>query len=148
MAGRIIDAARDRFRENRPLAAAVVEGLRNAASNPDNALTARDVPAVAEAVEDAIARDPLVRNATNQEPLRNSRTFMGNVIAFVSWLLLVLQFLNGDRSGAENIILNAPEILAMIGAVSGHAIGAVGRTVRNLPPIDWRRPWTALGLGR
>jgi hypothetical protein len=140
MDGPFINAARERFRENHPIAAAVADSVR--------AADAAGTPPTAEAIQDAIDRDPVAQNAANREPLRNSRTFMGNIIAFVGWLLLVLQFLNGDRTGAEQIVLNLPEIAAMVAAIAGHGIGVIGRTVKNLPPINWRRPLTAIGIGR
>lgn len=140
----IIEAAVDRILEDRPIVAAVVEGLRNAAGNPNNALTQADVPVVAAAVEDAIARDPVVQNATNQEPWWKSRIWVGLITAAFGVLLarLDIQFTANEQALLNQITPYVPQVL-------GLAIAAVGRSVGNRRgPIVWWRPWTILGIGR
>lgn len=143
MAGPIITAARNRFRANHPVAAAVVQGVRNAARDPDNALTQADVPAVAAAVQDAIASSPVAQNATNQEPWWKSRIWVGLITAAFGVLLgrLNIQFTANEQALINQVTPYIPQVL-------GLAIATVGRAVGNRKgPIVWWRPWTVLGIG-
>ena len=140
----VVEAAVERFRENRPIVAAVVEGLRNAAINPNNTLAERDIPIVAAAVQDAMARDPVVQNATNQEAWWKSRVWVGIITAAFGVVLarLQIQFTPNEQALVNQITPYVPQIL-------GLAIAAVGRSVGNRPgPNVWWRPWTLLGIGR
>jgi hypothetical protein len=138
----IIEAAIDRVRENRPIVAAVVEGLRNAAANPNTALTPQDVPAVAAAVEDAIARDPVVQNATNQEPWWQSRIKIGTLILAVT---MVARWFGYELPAVSEADM---DIIYNVLATFGGGVVGIGRWVSNLKPVNWRRPWTLLGIGR
>lgn len=141
--GPLAEIARNRFKANHPIAAAVVEGVRDAALNPNNAMTTADVPAVAEAVQDALARDPVVQNATNQEPFWKSRVWVGLITAAFG---VVLARLNIQFTGNELALVN--QITPYIPQVLGIAIASVGRAVGNRRgPIVWWRPWTLFGIG-
>ena len=138
----VVEAAVERFRENRPIVAAVVEGLRNAAINPNNTLAERDIPIVAAAVQDAMARDPVVQNATNQEAWWKSRVWVGIITAAFGVVLarLQIQFTPNEQALVNQITPYVPQIL-------GLAIAAVGRSVGNRRgPIQWLKPWTILGI--
>jgi len=142
--GPLATAARNRFKANHPIAAAVVEGVRDAAGNPNNAMTAADVPAVAAAVQDAMARDPVVQNATNQEPWWKSRIWVGIITAAFGVVLarLQIQFTANEQALINQVTPYVPQVL-------GLAIATVGRAVGNRKgPISWKRPWTILGIGR
>lgn len=148
MAGPIIEAARARFRENRPIVAAVVEGLRNAAGNPNNALTPADVPVVAAAVQDAIARDPVVQNAMNAEPATQSRVVTGTVpavVASLSTFFMGLSVLLGALG--PTLALTGPAkwlgiVVTLSGGVgsTGGIFALFGRLASGLPPMT-RRLW-------
>jgi len=146
MAGPIIEAARARFRENRPVAAAIIEGVQNAAGNPDNRLTARDVPAVAAAVSDAMARDPRVINATNSEPPNQSRIITGTVPAVASALSTFLAGIAAlfgalgpalALSGSARWVAILMTVAGGVGS-SGGLFALFGRLRSNLPPMTYR----------
>lgn len=142
--GPLATAAQTRFRNNHPIAAAVVEGVIDAARDPRNDLTEADIPAVTAAVQDAIARDPVAQNATNQEPWWKSRIWVGLITAGVGVVLgrLDIQFTANEQALINQITPYVPQVL-------GLAIATVGRAVGNRKgPIVWWRPWTILGIGR
>ena len=55
----IIDAAVEKFKENRPMVGAIVEGLRNAAANRNNSMKPEDVEVVANEVVATMANAAL-----------------------------------------------------------------------------------------
>jgi hypothetical protein len=124
---------------NRPLAKLAVELYRRHQA-------AGTVP-TEEEFEAAVAADPAAANQAGKESKVVSRTFMGNLIAFLGWLIAVLSFFNGDQSQAGEILLNAPEMIGMGMGVVGHVIAFIGRTVKGLKPMHWLKPWTWFGLG-
>ena len=132
---------RDRIAANHPIAAAVVEGVRNAAASPGNALRPEDTAAVAAAVTDAMNRDPVVQNATNSEPWYQSRVYVGIIFAAIA---MVGRWLGLDFEISANDQATIMQALPIVGL----AIAAIGRGVKNLPPIRWSRPWTLFGIGR
>lgn len=146
--GPLANAARERFRENRPMAAAVIEGLRNAAANPNTALQPADVPAVAAAVQDAIARNPVVQNATNSEPPSQSRVITGTVPAVASALSTFLAGIAAlfgalgpalALSGSARWVAILMTVAGGVGS-SGGLFALFGRLRRDLPPMTYR-PW-------
>ena len=89
----------------------------------------------------AIASRPELVNAMNAEPFYKSRVLVGLATAFTGFFLGRLEF----AQDTENFILaNVPLFLEAVGL----AIGAIGRTVTGLKPINWLRPWTLFGIGR
>lgn len=156
----VIAATVDRILENRPIAAAVVEGLRNAAANPDNALTTADVPAVAAAVQDALARDPIVANATNQEPPSASRVVTGTVPAVIASLSTFFTGLAALLGGlGPSLALTGPAkwvgiFITLSGGVgsTGGIFALFGRLTKGLPPMTpklWNPfSWFAPRIGR
>jgi len=132
---------RERFRANHPIAAAVVAGVAEAARQPGNALRPQDAPAAAAAVQDAIARDPVAQNALNTEPWWQSRIYIG--LLFTA-LTMVLRWFGVDVEVSTADQATIMQILPVLGL----AVATIGRGVKGLAPVDWRRPWTLFGLGR
>lgn len=144
MAGPLITAARNRLAANHPIAAAVAQGVRNAAARPDTATTASDETAVTAEVTAAMAASPVVQNAMNQEPWWKSRIWVGLITSAFGVLLarLNVQFTANEQAFINQITPYVPQGL-------GLAIAAVGRAVGGRKgPINWRHPWTILGVGR
>jgi len=137
----IIEAAVDRILEDRPIVAAVVEGLRNAAGNPNNTLAERDIPVVAAAVQDAIARDPVAQNAMNAEPPSASRVVTGSVVAVVTGLGTLLTQLGPMLLALESGLNTGNKwatVVAFVfggGSFGGGAFALFGRLKANLPPM-------------
>lgn len=140
--------ARERFAENHPVIAAGIRAAgREAAdqiiASPHTAAQPADGPVIERAVEQAVDEQvtPVLANATNSEPWYQSRVIVGLIIAFVTmvarWLGLDLSISAAD----QDVIMQALPFF-------GLAISAIGRGVKNLPPIRWSRPWTLLGIGR
>lgn len=142
MAGPIINRVRERVRNNHPLAAAVADGVRAAAARSDTALQPADVPAVVEAVQTAIARDPVATAAVNAEPWWQNRVKVGLVIAATGLLLA--------RMGIDlGLSPEDKELVTTLIVAFGGGLAAVGEWLaRWLAGIDWRRPWTLFGIGR
>jgi hypothetical protein len=142
MAGPLITAARERFRENHPvIAAAIRAGAQEVAADPTTAATRADVPAMQAAIEDHVGA--LVENATNQEPWWKSRIWVGIITAAFGVLLgrLNIQFTGNEQALINQITPYVPQVL-------GLAIAGVGRAVGNRRgPIVWWRPWTIIGIG-
>lgn len=139
----------DRAAENHPRIAAIIErGQQAAVDNPATDTKAVD-PAVTSAVTAEIA--PILANAQNKERWWESRVKVGLLIWLAQFVLgifgldltisveqqdmlfKVVQAFGGDANG-------------IIGGV-GLGIAALGRWLKNRPPINWRHPWTLLGIG-
>jgi len=143
MAGPLITAARERFRENHPVIAAAIRATaQEVAANPVTDTTRADVPAIEAAMTDNVA--PIVENATNQEPWWKSRIWIGLITAAFGVLLgrLNIQFTANELALVNQVTPYVPQVL-------GIAIAGIGRAVGNRRgPIVWWHPWTILGIGR
>lgn len=137
MAGPIITRARERFRENRPVAAAVIEGLKDAVGDPRSSVEEVD-PVAVQAVTDRVA--PIVANATNQEPWYQSRVKVGLIIMFAGWLAQRFGIDLGINDADRDLITNL--VMAFGGSLAG-----VGRWINGLPPMRWN-PLTWFGMRR
>ena len=140
---RPIDAIRERVRQNHPIAAAVADGVRAAAARRDTAVEAADVPAVVEAVQEAIARDPVAAAQMSAEPAWQNRVKVG---LYITGIGALLKLIDADAASwwEEN-----KETLTTVIMVFGGLVAAIGEWASQwLDGIEWRRPWTVLGLGR
>lgn len=137
----IIDAAVEKFKENRPMVGAIVEGLRNAAANRNNSLKPEEVETVANEVVATMARDPIVQSQTNGEPWYKNRVRIGIILMAVSSGLKVFNIDLGMEAEDQKLI----EDIIFLG---GGTIAAIGEWLsRRLSHIDWKRPWTIFGFG-
>ncbi|MGD9739426.1 MAG: hypothetical protein AB7O56_09575 [Bauldia sp.] len=140
---RPLDAVRERVRQNHPIAAALADGVRAAAARRDTAVEPADVPAVVEAVQDAIARDPVAAAQMSAEPAWQNRVKVG---LYITGIGAVLKLLHTDAASwwEEN-----RETLTTLVMVFGGLVAAIGEWASQwLAGIEWRRPWIVLGLGR
>lgn len=143
MAGPIIEKIRERVRQNHPIAAAVADGVRAAAARRDTAVEPADVPAVVEAVQEAIAKNPVAAAQVSAEPWWENRVKVG---LYVVGFGAILKLINADASSwwEEN-----KDTVTTIVISFGAVIAAIGEWLaRWLAGIDWRRPWTLIGIGR
>lgn len=142
MAGPLINRVRERVRANHPLAAAVADGVRAAAERADTALQPADIPAVVEAVQTAIARDPVATSSVNAEPWWQNRVKVGLVIAALGLVL--------NRMGIDlGLSPEDKELVTTLIVAFGGGLAALGEWLAKwLAGIDWRRPWTLFGIGR
>lgn len=135
------EAIVDAFVENKPLARAVVEGMRNAGDDPRSSMepTQIDQRAV-QHVTEAVA--PIVANAGNKEPNNASRVISGSTVAAVSGFMVAL----GPMIEGALQALNRPEWLAVYyflfgGTAAGGGLFALfGRLRKGLPPMTFK-PW-------
>lgn len=124
-AGVLVDVVADRIKARRADAVPPSTGERTA---------------MVEQAATQIAASPQLTNALNAEPFWQSRVIVGLTTAFVGFGLDRVEW--GDT---ENFILTN---IGLFLEGFGLLVGAIGRTVKGLAPIDWRKPWTILGIGR
>lgn len=145
MAGQtpVIDNVVEKIKDNRPLVGAIIEGLRAAAQRSDTSMKPSDVAVVHEEVVEALARDPIVQSQTNAEPWYKNRVKIG--LYFVG-LGAVIKLLNPDLSVWW---VEHQETITNIIIASGATVAAIGEWLSHwLAGIDWKRPWTIIGIGR
>lgn len=143
----LVDAALDRLQRNRPIvgavATAVVDGVRAAAQREDTNLTEEDVPVVAEQVQRAIADNPVARSQTSNEPWWQNRVRVGLAVVGLGALLKIVKPDFGPWWDQNQELITT----AVVGL--GGGVAAIGEWLAAwLAGIDWRRPWTILGIGR
>lgn len=142
----LFQIALQRFKENRPLVAAIVEGAQAVAARTETSIKAEDVPAVVEAVIERMAAAPAVVNAMNSEPASQSRVVSGGVWAAVGGLGVLMSqlgpMLEALRTGADsgNQWVAIFGFLFGGGAFGGGVFALFGRLKGNLPPMT-RRWW-------
>jgi hypothetical protein len=120
---------------------AVVETVQERRRGNAPVVTPAAQEAAVAATAERIAASPTLVNAMNAEPWWQSRVKVGLIIMFVGWI--------AGRFGWDlNINEADKELITNMVMVFGGGIAGVGRWVQNLPPINWRRPWTLLGIGR
>lgn len=143
MARPIVEAVKERIRENHPIAAAVVEGVQRAAGRSDTALQPADVPRVVEEVQNAIARDPVATSAVGAEPWYQNRVKVGLYLVGAGAVAKLVSPELGDWFAR-----NADTISTVIIAF-GAIVAAIGEWLAHwLAGIRWSRPWTIFGIGR
>lgn len=126
-AGVLVDIARDKIKERR-------RGGSVAPSTGERATMVNEAAA-------AIAERPALVNAMNAEPLIQSRVVVGIATSFAGFILARFDVAGDTR----NFVLeNMPLFLEALGML----VAAIGRTVKGLPPINWRKPWSIFGIGR
>jgi hypothetical protein len=137
----VIDAVVNRIRAKRPVVAAVIDGMRNAAADPGTSIQPTQVEArSAEHIAEAVA--PLIVNANNDEPKNASRVISGSTVAAVSGFMVAI----GPAIEAGLQALNRPEWLAayyfLFGgtAAGGGLFSLFGRLRKGLPPMTFK-PW-------
>jgi hypothetical protein len=148
----VIDAVVNRIRAERPVVAAVIDGMRNAAADPGTSITPVQVEArSAEHIAEAVA--PLIVNANNDEPVNASRVVTGTVWVLVSafGLFLVeiapmLQTLTGQLATATSKTAVIFSFIFGGGVFGGGALALYGRLKKGLPPMTFNplKPWTWL----
>jgi hypothetical protein len=143
--GRIMQAAIDRLTADRPVIAAIIAGMQAAARDPATTIETNQVePRTAEHVADAVA--PIIANARNAEPPRESRVVSGSSWAIIGGLGMVFTQL-GPMLDALETGLNTGSAWAAVlgfvfggGAFGGGAFALFGRLRKDLPPMH-RRWW-------
>lgn len=135
----IIDAVKARIRENRPIAAAVVDGLTNAVRDQNSSVETVDDATVA-SVTAAVA--PIVANARNEEPWWQSRIKIGTLVIAVT---MVARWFGVEIPAVPDADM---DIIYNVLTTFGGGVVGLGRWLKNRPPISWRRPWTLFGIGR
>lgn len=139
----IVAAAIDKLKENRPLAAAIAEGVVAAAGRDDTKVVKADVPKVVEAVQQAMAENPVVRSQQSAEPWYQNRVKVGLYFIGAGALLKMISPDLGEWWEQNE------ELLTTVIMAFGGVVAAIGEwAAKWLAGIDWKRPWTILGIGR
>lgn len=143
----IIGALIDRFKQRRPVVGGIVDaltaGLETAADDPETGLRPADVPRVVATVREAIAENPVARSQTSNEPWWQNRVKVG---LYVVGLGAVLSLID---AGAASWWNQNQDTITTITVIFGGGIAAIGEWAAAwLAGIDWKRPWTILGIGR
>lgn len=137
---------------NRPViratAAAAVQAAVSAVREQRSAGLATPLPPIEadattiQATAERIAAQPTLVNAMNAEPWWQSRVKIGTLILGITMVARWFGYeLPAVSDGDMDIIYN---VLTTFGG----GIAGIGRWARNLPPINWRKPWTLLAIGR
>lgn len=121
----------DRFLANKPLLRRFAE---SAVDGIGDLLDAGKREAAVDRATERMSGDPVVVNETSSEPWWQSRIYVGAITLIVGMLI--------DVTPADlDIVATAAEGV-------GALVVLIGRSVKNKGPIDWKRPWTLLGIGR
>lgn len=99
-------------------------------------------PDAIDAAAERIAAQPVLVNALNAEPWWQSRIKIGTLILAVT---MVARWFGYELPAVSDADM---DIIYNVLATFGGGIVGIGRWVSNLKPINWRRPWTLLGIGR
>lgn len=143
MAGPVITRIRERVRANHPLATALADGVRAAAARADTALQEADIPAVIEAVQTAIASNPTATASVNAERTIENRVRLGLIVVGIGAAVKFVKPELGEWFD-QNIDLITTILIGL-----GATVAAIGEwSSKWLAGVNWRRPWTLLGIGR
>lgn len=135
-----IERALDRLDDTHPVIAAATRAVTGAADRDDTDVTRADVPVIMEAVRQAIAEAPTARAEVNVERWWENRYIVSILTMGIGWILNVL---NIDLVVTSDLIVEwGPFIQAVAGWIFARAASV------TLPPINWWRPWTILGIWR
>lgn len=96
---------------------------------------------------DELGQDPVAVNNLSAEPLRASRTAVGGGLSGAGWIVLAGQIVNAIATG-DVLAIDADLVAGAVMVGLGSLVTLIGRTKSGLAPINWRRPWTLLGIGR
>lgn len=111
------------------LAASLTPAIAAAAAQSGTAVPQADLPALASAVADAIADDPVLTHVANAEPWYRSRVTWGAIVAALAPLIALLA---GHELGADE--RSALVDIAMAGgSIVGALIALHGRWVAKVP---------------
>ena len=111
--------------------AGVGAAVQRAAADAGVPLTAKDAPKVAVAVANEMAKDPVLRNQMNAEPLTQSRVMWGSIIAALSVVVPPIARMMGFNVSGSAIVEFGSALITLGGV--GYAI--YGRLAKNLPPL-------------
>lgn len=136
-----VEAALDRLDDNHPVIAAATRAVTGAADREDTDVTRADVPVIMEAVRQAIAEAPEARAEANVERWYENRYIVAALVWALGWFMQ--NVLHWNVVITEDMIVGAGPIIQAIGG----QIFAFAATI-ELPPIDWRRPWTLFAFRR
>jgi hypothetical protein len=114
--------------------AGVGAAVQRASEKAGVPLTAAAAPKVAVAVANEMAKDPVMVNAMNAEPLTQSRVMWGSIIAAISVVVPPIAGMFGFNIKGS-AIMEFGQALITLGGV-GYAI--YGRLAKNLPPL-WNK---------
>lgn len=94
------------------------------------------------AAGEALADNPVLQSRLDGEKWWQNRLYVGPLAILAGWLLDLF----GLRvTVTPEMIVGAGPVLELLGLAIA---GAGAALAKSLPPIDWKRPWTALGIGR
>ena len=122
---------------------AVVDSVRD--RRIDGAPVSRPAAATDAAVQataERIASQPVLVNALNAEPWWQSRIKIGTLILAVT---MVARWFGYELPAVSDADM---DVIYNVLATFGGGLAGIGRWVSNLKPVNWRRPWTLLGIGR
>lgn len=91
------------------------------------------IPAISDAVVDAIGKDPAVQNEMNAERPIQSRTGVGGSMAFIASLGIVLQQVGSNKFPNYDFEV----LLPALAGVWGGAFTVYGRFKSGLKPLSW-----------
>jgi hypothetical protein len=145
----VIDAVVNRIRAKRPVVAAVIDGMRNAAADPGTSIQPQQVEArSAEHIAEAVA--PLIVNANNDEPVNASRVVTGSTYAVLGGLGMLFTQLGPMLEALESGLNSGSKWASLLGflfgggAFGGGVLSLFGRLRKGLPPMERHalKPWT------
>lgn len=123
---------------------AVVDSVREQRNAPRGTPPSAPVvdSATVQATAERMAAQPVLVNAMNAEPWWQSRIKIGTLVLAVT---MVARWAGYELPAVSDADM---DIIYNVLATFGGGIVGIGRWVSNLKPINWRRPWTLLGIGR
>ena len=99
-------------------------------TDPNVPVENRNAPAVADAIAREVA--PVIRNATNAEPLHQSRVFLGSMSALIGAAIVIVDQLTKRQIDPVTL---GPAIAVILGA----GLSLYGRLRTGLKPLFSRR---------
>lgn len=143
--GPLANAARERFRDNHPVIAAVTRAAaEQIVADPRTSAERDDLPAIETAIETHVGA--LVVNATNREPPSQSRVITGTIPAVASALSTFLAGIAAlfgalgpalALSGSARWVAIMMTVTGGVGS-SGGLFALFGRLRRDLPPMTFK----------
>lgn len=107
------------------VAAAVITGVSSAVANPATAATGEDREVITRAVLNQV--EPIIMNATNQEPFYQSKVTIGAVVTLIAATYgLGLDFTDGIPPSVDSLS-------AQLGTIAGAVTVLYGRWISNRP---------------
>lgn len=134
----------DQIRDNPVVKVAVDAMAREMAARRGVTLTAGEQAQMATSVATAVVNDPVAQSQTDSEPWYQNRIKVGGLITALATILRTFNF-DIDQRWIDLALQLGPDVFAGLGLWMA---GAGTALAHRLAPIDWRRPWTVLGIGR